>query len=70
MRAQKALANAFARVFRSVYVVRERRARAVAELAKRLGVATDQEMRELSAEADLLLGRARRLARAEAEKAS
>jgi hypothetical protein len=66
MRAQKALASSLARLFRTVYVARERQARAVARLAKRLGIATDQELRELEAQADLLLGRARRLARDEA----
>lgn len=62
MRAQKALANGLARLFRSVYVARERRARALARLAEHLGVATDQDVRDLADRADYLLGRARRLA--------
>jgi hypothetical protein len=49
-----------ARVFRGVFVLREARARAVARAANGLGLATDQELRELEARADLALGRLRR----------
>jgi hypothetical protein len=67
MDAQKLIAENLARVFRSVFLVRRARARALARTARTLQLATRSDIGRLNARADLVLGRARR-ERDEAER--
>ncbi|RLB50500.1 MAG: hypothetical protein DRJ42_18760 [Deltaproteobacteria bacterium] len=60
MEAQQTIAASIARIFRAVFVVRRRRARALRRAARSLGLATRTEVADLGSRADLALGRARR----------
>ena len=61
MEAQQTIAESISRIFRAVFVVRRRRARALRRAARSLGLATRTEVADLGSRADLALGRTRRI---------